>query len=134
MLDRHAVLVDFSATGKMIADGTLLFYAELCRLKRLMRGVKIKCVPPRNPKVAQVLKQVGIFDLVGYRRRIKTTDADVIHWRSANGHEVLGEKFDDVLGHYDGHITEALSQKLYLGFTEAMTNCHHHAYLSLIHI
>lgn len=131
VLDKHAVLVDFSATKKMVADGTLLFYAELCRLKRLGGGVKIKCVPPRNPKVAQVLKQVGIFDLVGYRRKIETTDADVIHWRSANGHEVIGEKFDEVLGHYDGHITEALSQKLYLGFTEAMTNCHHHAYIGV---
>lgn len=131
VLHKHAVRIDFTATKKMVADGTLLFYAELCRLKRLGGGVKIRCIPPRNLKVAQVLKQVGIFDLVGYRSRFETTDADVIHWRSANGHEVIGEKFDEVLGHYDGHITEALSQKLYLGFTEAMTNCHHHAYIGV---
>jgi len=131
VLRKQAVRIDFSATQKMITDGTLLFYAELCRLKRLGGGVKIRCVPPRNLKVAQVLKQVGIFDLVGYRRSIETTYADVIHWRSANGHEVIGEKFDEVLGHYDGQITEALSQKLYLGFTEAMTNCHHHAYIGV---
>lgn len=131
VLRKHAVRIDFTATQKMITDGTLLFYAELCRLKRLGGGVKIRCIPPRNPKVAQVLKQVGIFDLIGYRRRIETTYDDVIHWRSANGHEVIGEKFDEVLGHYDGQITEALSQKLYLGFTEAMTNCHHHAYIGV---
>lgn len=131
MLRKHAVRIDFSATQQMITDGTLLFYAELCRLRRLSGGVKIRCIPPRNPKVAQVLKQVGIFDLVGYRRKIETTYSDVIHWRSANGHEVRGEKFDEVLGHYDGQITEALSQKLYLGFTEAMTNCHHHAYIDV---
>lgn len=128
---KRAVLIDFSATQKMIADGTLLFYAELCRLNRLGGAVKIRCIPPRNPKVAQVLKQVGIFDLVGYRRKIETTHADVIHWKSAKGHEVIGEKFDEVLGHYDGQITDVLSKNLYLGFTEAMTNCHHHAYIGI---
>lgn len=131
VLRRHAVQIDFTATQKMITDGTLLFYAEISRIKRLGGGIKIRCIPPRDPKVAQVLKQVGIFDLIGYRRKVETTYDDVIHWRSANGHEVIGEKFDDVLGHYDGQITEALSQKLYLGFTEAMTNCHHHAYIGV---
>lgn len=129
VLQRRSVKIDFTDTEKMFADGTLLFYAELSRLIRLKGNVDIKCAPPRNEKVAQVLKQVGIFDLVGYRRKVETTHDDVIHWRSANGHEVIGEKFDEVLGHYDGQITEALSQKLYLGFTEAMTNCHHHAYI-----
>lgn len=131
VLRKQAVQIDFTATQKMITDGTLLFFAELCRLRRLSGGVKIRCIPPRNLKVAQVLKQVGIFDLVGYRRKVETTYTDVIHWRSAKGHEVIGEKFDEVLGHYDGQITEALSQKLYLGFTEAMTNCHHHAYIDV---
>ncbi len=131
VISKQAVLIDFTTTQKMIADGTLLFYAELCRLKRLGGSLKIRCVPPRNQKVAQVLKQVGIFDLIGYRTKIKTTYADVIHWRSANGHEVIGEKFDEVLGHYDGQITEVLSQELYRGFSEAMTNCHHHAYIGI---
>jgi hypothetical protein len=129
VLHRRSIKIDFSETKKMFADGTLLFYAELSRLNRLKGKVEIKCLPPKNEKVAQVLKQVGIFDLVGYRRKVETTHDDVIHWRSANGHEVIGEKFDEVLGHYDGQITEALSKNLYLGFTEAMTNCHHHAYI-----
>lgn len=129
---KRSVRIDFTATQKMIADGTLLFFAELCRLKRLTGGrVKMRCIPPRSSKVAQVLKQVNIFGLLGYRRKIEPTFADVIHWRSANGHEVKGEKYDSVLGHYDGLIADALSQKLYLGLTEAMTNCHHHAYIDM---
>lgn len=131
VLRKRAVRIDFTNTHKMYADGTLLFYAELSRVNRLKGGVEVRCLPPHNEKVAQVLKQVGIFDLVGYRGKVETTHDDVIHWRSANGHEVLGEKFDEVLGHYDGQITEVLSQKLYLGFTEAMTNCHHHAYIGV---
>jgi hypothetical protein len=128
---KHAVRIDFSATQKMFADGTLLFYAELSRINRLKGSVEVRCLPPRNDKVAQVLKQVGIFDLVDYRKKIETTYDDVIHWRSANGHEVIGEKFDEVLGHYDGQIAEVMSKNLYLGFTEAMTNCHHHAYIGV---
>ncbi|MDD4979541.1 MAG: hypothetical protein PHI29_13020 [Gallionella sp.] len=131
ILRKRSVRIDLRGTQKMFADGTLLFYAELCRINRLEDRVKVRCLPPRSRKIAQVLKQVGIFDLLGYWKKIETTHVDVIHWRSAKGHEVVGEKFDEVLGHYDGQITEVLSKNLYLGFTEAMTNCHHHAYIGV---
>ena len=48
----------------------------------------------------------------------------------AKGHEVLGEKYDIILGKYDGIITPALQGELYAGLTEAMTNAHHHAYIA----
>ncbi|MDO8465413.1 MAG: hypothetical protein Q7S46_09220, partial [Gallionella sp.] len=73
VIRKHAVRIDFTNTQKMFADGTLLFYAELSRINRLKGSAEVRCLPPRNEKVAQVLKQVGIFDLVGYRRKIETT-------------------------------------------------------------
>ena len=117
----------------MIADGTLVFFAELSRLRRIMAGcrVRIRCIAPRNPKVAQVLKQVGIFNLLGFRRKIVTTFPDVIHWRSASGKEVIGEKYDQVLGNYEGRIADVLGKKFFRGVTEAMTNCQHHAYIDI---
>lgn len=131
-LNKVSVCIDFSATQKMIADGTLLFFAELCRLRRLTGGsARIKCIPPRNTKVAQVLKQVGIFDLLGFRRKIEPTFTDVIHWRSASGREVNGEKYESVLSNYEGRIADVLGQKFFRGLTEAMTNCHHHAYIDV---
>ena len=56
--------------------------------------------------------------------------ADIITWRTARGQGAVGEQYDEILGHYDGIITEALQTELYTGLTEAMTNAHHHAYIS----
>lgn len=132
-VDNKWMCIDFSGTQKMIADGTLIFFAELSRLRRLIAGrrVRIRCIAPRNAKVAQVLMQVGIFKLLGFRKRIEPTFADVIHWRSASGREVNGEKYDSVLGNYEGRIADALGKKFFRGLTEAMTNCHHHAYIGI---
>lgn len=124
--------IDFTETKKMFADGALLFVAELQRSMRVARSkhqVKIRCKPPRNQKAAQVLKQVGILSLLKYRRRIVPTDKDVVNWRFANGHEVVGERYDDILGHYDGMLTSCIQTGFYHGLTEAMTNCCHHAYI-----
>ncbi|MDR4485508.1 MAG: hypothetical protein R3B95_20320 [Nitrospirales bacterium] len=132
-IDKKWVCIDFSGTQKMIADGTLIFFAELSRLRRLMAGhrVRFRCIAPRNAKVAQVLMQVGIFKLLGFRKKIEATFPDVIHWRSASGREVNGEKYDSVLGNYEGRIADVLGKKFFRGVTEAMTNCHHHAYISI---
>jgi hypothetical protein len=115
----------------MYAEGTLLFVAELRRLVRETEGkVSITCEVPRNNKIAQVLKQIGIFDLLGTRCDIEPIDSDVVSWRYAHGHRVDGEQYENVLGAYDGQIAESLSKELYKGMTEAMTNVVNHAYIS----
>lgn len=129
-LDQKPTLIDFTPTRKMFADGTLLFVAELRRLIKLTRNsVKIRCTPPRNKKATQVLKQVQVLTLLKYRRHIDLTDRDVVNWRFAAGHEVVGERYDDILGHYDGTLTPCIQTGFYHGLTEAMTNCCHHAYI-----
>lgn len=129
-LDRKPTLIDFTPTHKMVADGTLLFVAELRRAIKLShRSVKIRCIPPRNQKAAQVLKQVGVLTLLNSRKRIVPTDKDVVNWRFAAGHEVIGERYDDILGNYDGTLTPCIQAGFYHGLTEAMTNCRHHAYI-----
>jgi len=132
-LERKWVCIDFSETKKMIADGTLIFYAEISRLRRLTANLRLplRCIAPRDPKVAQVMKQVGIFDLLNYRNKINPTFSDVIHWRSARGREVDGAEYDSILGSYDGRIAEVLGKKFFSGLTEAMTNCQHHAYIQM---
>lgn len=130
VLKRQPVTIDFTRTEKMWAEGTLLFRAELCRIRRITEGkVRMRCIAPRNHKVSQVLKQVGIYSLLGYKAKIKPVAEDVVNWRTANGSGADGKKYDEILGSYDGVISDALAQGLYLGLTEAMTNCHHHAYL-----
>ena len=128
----RSIRINFSDTRKMIADGTLLLTAELMRLKRITGGeIKIRCIEPRNQKVAQVLKQIGLFSFMRHRCPIKPTLPDVVNWRFATGNNVDGQQFDAILGAYDGVFSKALSEGLYVGLAEAMTNCHHHAYISI---
>ncbi len=122
--------LNFSATENMISDATLLFKAELCRSLQTSKSYNIPTItPPKSTKIDQVLKQIGVYDLVGHTSKVQLSHPDVINWRYANGDEVVGEKYDEILGHYDGVIHETLASGLYLGITEAMTNCHHHAYI-----
>lgn len=121
--------MDFTNTDKMYADGVLLFWAELKRLLKFVKGaVDISVLLPHNKKVLQVLKQVGILDLLGAKTAIVPEDHDVINWRAASGSKVLGQKYDDILQKFDGEITPFLQSNLYTGITEAMTNVTNHAY------
>lgn len=121
--------LDFSATEKIYAEGGLIFVAELRRLLKYSKGnVALTCVLPNNNKVAQVLKQIGVLDLLGVTTPIVPQDDDVVNWRCAYGEQVLGEKYDDILEQYDGEIAQSLTEQLYTGITEAMTNVINHAY------
>ena len=132
VISKKPVLIDFSSTQKMVASGTLLFVAELRRIFRLTKGqVPIRCIPPRNTKAWQVLEQIGVLSLLKCRKRVIPTDGDVVHWRFACGNQVLGEKYDDILGHYDGKLTDGIAKGFYHGLTEAMTNCRQHAYIEV---
>lgn len=124
------ILIDFSSTKKMIADGTLLFRAELCRLVRnAVSGQKIHCKLPHNERIKQVLKQTELLSLMEYRGRITATLPDVVHWRTANGSNADGSKYEPVLGKYEGQVAEAMLTGLFVGVSEAMTNTSQHAYI-----
>ncbi|MFY1894727.1 hypothetical protein ACOTCN_12135 [Achromobacter xylosoxidans] len=123
------LVLDFSGLKKTYAEGALLFTAELRRLIHLRRGsFHCKTLLPRSSKVTQVLKQVGILDLLGVTESVVCVDEDVVNWRHAYGSVVEGQKYEDILAAYDGEISKALSQHLYTVITEAMTNVVNHAY------
>ncbi|MFL1552563.1 hypothetical protein ACI77I_26365 [Pseudomonas sp. D47] len=127
----RAIFIDFRQTQKFIADGTLLFYAEMDRLLDHHPTLTIRCMQPFNKKASQVLQQIGFYKRIGKTVKESVCDHDdVISWRVARGQGAVGEQYDKILGHYDGIITEALQSELYTGLTEAMTNAHHHAYIS----
>ncbi len=123
------ILIDFTKTKRFFADGTLLFYAEIDKLLDHHPKLNIRCSKPLNSKASQVLQQIGFYARIKCTQIKQHSYDDVINWRTARGQGALGEKYDDILGNYDGQITEALSNELYTGLTEAMTNAHHHAYL-----
>lgn len=130
VVERKPVCLDFTGVEKLIADATLLFLAELKRTIKLAPEIKIRCIPPRKRKIAQVFQKIKIFKILRHSKLYSyIADHDVVHWRFATGSDVEGNKYDDILGVYDGQIAEKLSNKLYVGLTEAMTNVHNHAYL-----
>lgn len=130
LVEKRSFLIDFTQTDKLVAGGALLFYAELSRSLALAESsVIVRCKPPRNAKVAQALKQVGVLSLLKCNKKIVPSFRDVIHWKYATGHHVDGTKYENILGAYDGKVADALLDSLFRGISEAMTNCHHHAYL-----
>ncbi len=129
-LERKNILIDFSATKQMSADGTLLFKAELCRLaKYLSSGQTYQCKLPHHNRIKQVLQQTEILQLLNYKGKVSTTLQEVIHWHTANGSNTDGSQYEPVLGNYEGQVEEELLTGLYVGLTEAMTNTTQHAYL-----
>jgi hypothetical protein len=105
------VVLDFSKTTHLFADGMLLFYAELKRLIHATRGsVNIGCTLPENSKVAQVLEQVGVLRLLNVRTEVVPVDHDVVSWKAASGHLVLGDKYDEQLVHRDHRGNDECSE------------------------
>lgn len=126
------VIIDFTRTERMFADGTLLLKAELSRILRIIgNAAKIKCRPPENEKVSQVLQQVGIYELLRYRSHVEPSYNDVVSWRHASGTGARGEEYERILGDFEDKISSRFQRGLYEGIVEAMTNANHHAYENL---
>lgn len=129
-----AIHFDFSQTEKMFAGATLLFLAELIRLKTISeesgKYFKYSCKKIMSNKIGQVLTQIKMFELLNIKRSITPEDNDVVHWKFAQGKEADGAKYDSILNNYDGELVEELKHGLYKGITEAMTNVINHAYPS----
>lgn len=134
---RHAVMtgrpviIDFSATKLMYPCGTLLFTAEVDRLRRitccddLIRGNY-----PGDLVVEQVLQKLGILRMLGLQDRTDPEDfpENVRHWRFATGQRADGEVLEPIVTRYQGALADVLTSDLYDGVVEAMTNCRQHAY------
>jgi anti-sigma regulatory factor (Ser/Thr protein kinase) len=113
----------------MISDGMLLFLAEVQRIASILGGRRlIDYCRVRDPKVRQVLHQVGFFNAVGRPSRLVPTAKDVIHWRAISGQGAEGQKADNLVKDVRGRLPDALKAPMYAGLVEAMTNCAQHAY------
>lgn len=127
--NRTPVVLCFSQTKKMVADGTLLLLAEVRRITELVPGRLIRCRQIRDSKVGEVLHHVGFFDAIGRRSKITPTAEDVIHWRAISGCGAEGEKADSLVQEVRDRLPEGLKTPMYDGLVEAMTNSAQHAYL-----
>jgi hypothetical protein len=132
LTNRGNVIIDFSDTKQMYPCGTLLFVAEIERLRR-HRGSNscFRCTYPKHLVVEQVLQQVGILDLLRCTARLTDISfvENVRHWRYATADNVDGAKFEPFKEGIEGKVAEPLLKEFFAGVTEAMTNCVQHAYV-----
>jgi hypothetical protein len=125
------VQIDFRETERMFPSGTLLFMAEIDRLRQVTgRSTPIWGTYPHNRVVEQVLQQVGILAMLGLKARMSEErfPDNVRHWRATSGQQTTGSTVDPLIQEYDGRLAASRQRDLYDGIVEAMTNCVQHAY------
>jgi hypothetical protein len=131
LVRRKPVKIDFTETKRMVVCGTLLFYSELCRIKKeIKKPDLLSCSPPKDETVAQVLEHLGIFAMLGCRNSVTPERTDVINWKIASGENTDATDVGKIL-ESQSKLPVSKSKKLYRGVSEAMTNVSQHAYLNL---
>ncbi len=125
------IIINFSQTHRMIADGAILLFAELKRIQELKPNLVLRCIRSRDTKVNEALEQIGLFKFLHYKYISQVKFEDVIHWHVSEGMSTVGAKYEDVLGSYDDILSEKLQGSFYDGITEAMTNSKKHAYTGI---
>ena len=128
LVEARNVRIDFVATKLMMPAGTLLFASEIDRINLLAGARRVSCTAPINVVVAQVLKHVGIFEMLGRRGGPEITADNVKYWRVDSGQVVDGQQLYQAMDGYKDLWPNPEQTALYRGLCEAATNCRHHAY------
>lgn len=127
---RVEIVLDFSGVRQFYPTGAVLLVAEVHRsLDDGQRQYRVQATRPRSSREDQVLKQIGIYDLLQIPCPESADDETVRHWRQATGVLSEGEKGGSILESYQGQLPDGITKGLYAGIAEAMTNTVHHAYL-----
>lgn len=130
IIDGQKVFLDFSKVTRVYSCGTLLFLAEVDRLKRIFGNLcEIDCNYPENDKVEKVFQQVGILALLNKppRKVITEEDKDVFYWSYKTGTCVNMRLADSMFKDIRAQLPAGY-QRIVCGVEEAMTNVIHHAY------
>jgi hypothetical protein len=136
--ERLSVILDFSKTRKIAAEGMLVVVAEVDRSQRMGRSAQfIRCKLPDDQCddtriVRQVLDQIELLARTDHQAIHSDEDRDgfddsVRNWRYATGTRV-DDRPGDVLEKHEGRLAPPLMQRMQIGLTEALLNSLHHAY------
>lgn len=123
---KQKVVLDFTHTKTIRAEGMILLYAELDRVIACAEIEKpISTIPPKQQKPHEVLQQVGFYSLVGERYDVAPCMDDVVHWKKFRGTDQNGENLAELenIG-----IDPEEIKTIWRGVTEAINNSVEHAY------
>ena len=121
--------LNFRDTKQMHSDGTLYLLAELETLTLINPDIIFRVIPSNEKIVNQVLEQTGISKLLKQVISLDDEfDETVKYWKYASGHNSEIDSADSMLDDFDQILSENTSKNIFTSLTEALTNCHHHAY------
>ena len=129
LIQKNHIIIDFSKTRRMVVCGSLLFFAELDRIKRKQGSLNlISCYSSKDETVNQVLKHLEIYQLLNHRCSTVPIRPDVVNWKFASGDNTNACEVGQILEE-QSNLSKSKSKKLYRGISEAMTNVSQHAYI-----
>ncbi|MDV2468346.1 hypothetical protein QR674_05055 [Acinetobacter chinensis] len=122
--------LNFKDTKQMFSDGTLYLLAELETLTLINPDITFGIIPSDEKIVNQVLEQTGILKLLKQSIKFEDDEFDesVKYWNYSSGHNSEIDSADSMLDDFDEILSEDTSKNIFTSLTEALTNCHHHAY------
>lgn len=128
--------LDFSNVKDIQPAAMLLLFAHLKYALYKNSLIKASGILPKNTnsKVSQVIKQIGLSNIILCENDSLPSDEDVIHWQVISGREADGSKTEFILQAIEKYYGDEVVEGLYEGVTEAMINVRQHAYKSDIQI
>lgn len=129
IFENTIVLLDFSSTKKIYADGMIYLFAEIKNLINI-KSIKFRCKKSRNSKVNHALYQIGLFKIFNEKFFPQTSYKDVVHWKSCAGTKIIGPVFEEVIPQNSLIGKKADEINLYGVCNEATLNVLHHAYIA----
>ncbi|MEC6833596.1 ATP-binding protein [Photobacterium toruni] len=130
---KRKVLINFSDTNKISAAAMLSLLSEIDILIQESQYGKhsISFNHPKNDKVLSILKQIGLYELLGKTPKIDTKKYDdVSFWRYCSGHCSTPLIVKSMFVEIQKEVAISASKQLYRGFIEAMSNSVEHAYMN----
>lgn len=121
------VCIDFSRLERVVSDGMLLFFSELCSLVATYPNQRLRCIPSCDDTVNQVLEHLGVYRMLGYNSGVTPSREDVISWKTESSEIVDAERSGELIESYDYLVGER-SKSMFRATSEAITNAVNHAY------
>ena len=116
------VCIDFSKLTRVVSDGMLLFFSELCSLAATYPNQRLRCIPSKDDTVNQVLEHLGVYRMLGYDSGVIPSREDVISWKIETSEVVDAEKSGKLIESYDYLVGERSKSMFRDTSAETMAN------------
>lgn len=121
-------VIDLDRVERLMPAGTLLFFAELSRLKTIYPHKSFKFIRSKNDTVNQVLEHLKVYSLANYVSGAVPEREDVVTWRAATSTITDGRPAGELIETYES-LSRAEIRHIFRGVSEAATNAVEHAYV-----